>query len=72
MKTQQSNMMLREGETQTRDLKMRPGAKVSGVVKGTDGPLSGAKVTVSFIVATPPSLMMRVLSDTGASGPAAP
>jgi len=46
-KTQQQNMMLREGETQTRDLKMRPASKVTGVVKGPDGPLSGVKIFVS-------------------------
>lgn len=42
----QTQSPIREGETQTRDLKMRPGAKISGVVKGPDGPLAGAKVWV--------------------------
>jgi protocatechuate 3,4-dioxygenase beta subunit len=41
---QQTPIQIREGETQTRDLKLRPGAKVTGVVRGPDGPLPGAKV----------------------------
>ena len=34
------------GETSTRDLKMRQGAKVSGTVTGPDGPVGGARVQV--------------------------
>jgi protocatechuate 3,4-dioxygenase beta subunit len=41
---QQTPLQIREGETQTRDVKLRPGAKITGVVKGPDGPIAGAKV----------------------------
>jgi hypothetical protein len=39
-----TQIAVREGDTATRDLKMRPGAKLSGVVRGPGGPLAGAKV----------------------------
>lgn len=37
-------LQLREGESAVRDIVLAPGAKVSGVVKGPDGPVAGAKV----------------------------
>jgi carboxypeptidase family protein len=43
---QQTQIAIREGETRTRDLQLRAGSKVSGVVKGPDGPLAGAKVWI--------------------------
>jgi protocatechuate 3,4-dioxygenase beta subunit len=44
---QQQPLQIREGETQSRDLKLRPGCKVAGVVKGPDGPVCAAKVMVT-------------------------
>jgi hypothetical protein len=42
------SLTLSEGETLTRDLKMKPGAKITGVVRGPEGPLAGAKVWAMF------------------------
>ncbi len=39
---------LHAGETLTRDLVLLPGASVGGVVRGPDGPLPGAHVTLTF------------------------
>jgi protocatechuate 3,4-dioxygenase beta subunit len=44
---QQQPLQIREGETQSRDLKLRPGCKLVGVVKGPDGPIAAAKVQVT-------------------------
>jgi len=38
--------VLHEGETVVRDLALRHGARLHGVVKGPDGPVSGARVSV--------------------------
>jgi protocatechuate 3,4-dioxygenase beta subunit len=43
---QQTQIPIREGESRTRDIQLRRGSKVTGVVKGPDGPLAGAKVWV--------------------------
>jgi protocatechuate 3,4-dioxygenase beta subunit len=48
MSRQQTQIAIREGETRTRDVQLRRGSKVSGVVKGPDGPLPGAKVWVHW------------------------
>jgi 5-hydroxyisourate hydrolase-like protein (transthyretin family) len=45
---QQRIAMIHEGETVTRDLRMRAASRLSGVVKGPGGPLPGARVMVYF------------------------
>jgi uncharacterized GH25 family protein len=42
----QRQAVLHEGETAVRDLQMRRGARLHGVVKGPDGPVGGARVAV--------------------------
>ena len=40
--------MIRDGETVTRDVRMRPASRLTGVVKGPAGPLPGARVLAYF------------------------
>jgi uncharacterized GH25 family protein len=44
----QRQAFVRDGATVVRDLKMRRGARLSGVVKGPDGPVAGARVQAAF------------------------